>query len=427
MDTPHHSALSVFACGSIFGSEMAVSPSWSRVVAAALVVSMVMASPEGQQQQESAAPLPDVETVLTRATDTAQEFAAQAKAMQARVEQRQNESKKALARQKAEFQGNLTAESEKNQKIMAANDHLRAAIGAVKASTAQIRKETESIRDNNNMMHRVLSVLDGKVTAAEQFLSDSMNKTDDRNADELEVLLPPKPLPTLDHFISVLHGDASADEGPASFMQVSLQPRLRGRRLRARAETAAPDEMNPDSLSKLLSQSLQDIDKEQKEGEAQLKAHFLAFHQESMKKRQDLLAVQARLDKEKKDLQALEKELYGAKAHVVATRMELLKRLHGMKVFSEKIDAAAVHALKSVEDTLAQPKSKTVEPTKADQEAPQSIAKSIGKSTAEAPESITKAAENSTAQAQALVEMEIRKQVTAPTLAPPSRSWFPWR
>lgn len=404
---------------------MAVNPLWACLVAPAFAVSLALASSEVQQQQESAAALPDVETVLGRATDTAQEFAAQAKAMQARVEERQKESKKALAEEKAELQRNLTAEDNENHKIMMRSQNLRATINAVRANNSQIRKETERIRSNNKMMHGVLSVLDGKVAAAEQFLSDSLNKTDDGNAEELEVLLPPKPLPTLDHFISVLHG-GNSDAGPASFMQVSAQPSLRGRKSRVKAESSAPEEMNPESLSMLLSQSLQDIDKEQKEGEAQLKAHFLAFHQTSMMKREELLAEQARLEEEKRDVQALQKELYAAKHHVVATRTELLKRLHGMKVFSEKIDAAAMHALTSVEDTQDQKKNNVVKSAEAGPKVPEKIAEPAKVSTPQAPKSMTKATDISATRAQALIEMDRRNKVKTPT-APPSRSWFSWR
>lgn len=303
--------------------------------------------------------LPEVETVLSKASDTAQDFSAKAAQMQALVSKRQQESTAALAAEKEAYEQNLTSMTAEIHAVEFQNKELQASIDMVAKESASIKKETERLRGENNIMRKTLGSLGGKVEAAEQFLDDSLVRTDDTSAEALKPLLPPVPEPSLSNFLSVM-GDAQKDaQKSASLLQLSshirhIRSRGGGSKVKEQqAESESAEEMNPDALNMLLSESLADIEKEQKDGEAEMKAHFMKLHNASVTQLRALSEKKEALEKKLAESEDYKSSLLQAKAHIGATRSELLKRLHGMDVFAKKVDDAAANALESVEATIA--------------------------------------------------------------------------
>lgn len=310
--------------------------------------------------KETAESLPEVESVLSKATDTAQDFAAKAALMQERVAQKHKESTQALADQKAWYEKNLTGQTAEIHSMQSINEQIQLTIKTVMDISDKIKSQTEKLRGENDIMRKALQVLEDKVGVAQEFLSDSLNRTDDAKANALEVLLPPVPEPNLSHFLNVVDGAS----GPAmSFLQLSSRVGPR-RKSPPKEDAESPEDVDPGNLAQLLSESLMDIEHEQKEGEAQLKAHFLKLYNAGSEQLGIVQKEQDRLNDQKTKEQEHQHELKTAREHVLATREELVKRLHGMDVFAERVDKAAANALEEVEGTLSNMEIEPVAPKK---------------------------------------------------------------
>lgn len=273
-------------------------------------------------QPNAAAALPDVESVLTKATDKAHDFAEQAMAMQRRVTEQQEKSRAALAAQKASYEAKLASQAAQSDTISANNTAINSANEALQKSNTILEAELMDMQGKNAHMRQALQEISNKVEAAKLFIVDSMKATDDTNAEELHVLAPTTPKPTLDHFL------AMAGASKVSLLQLS-SPRSQG----------------PEDLVSVLSKSLADIANAEVEGAAELKAHFLASFEEGQKRQVDLNATHAELLKRQTDLKERQGKLMEAKNHLLNTNKQLTGRLHGLRVFARKLDSVAASSL----------------------------------------------------------------------------------
>jgi len=268
--------------------------------------------------------LPDVESVLNKANNKAHDFAEQARAMQANVELQQQKSRDALAAQKAAYEKRLSQQALQSDAIKANNTEIDSQNNALEKSNTVLFKELNGLQANNTKMRQALKTIDDKVAAAALFLADSLKVTDDSNAEELSVLAPTTPKPTLDHFLAV----AGADR--VSLLQLSSPRAL---------------SQGPEDLVNVLSKSLADIASAEVEGAAELKAHFLANFEDGQKQQAALNATQVQLMELQSELKAHQSKLLEAKAHLQATNKKLVERLHGLRVFARKVDSAAAGSL----------------------------------------------------------------------------------
>lgn len=288
-----------------------------------------------------AAALPDVESVLIKATGKVHDFAEQAAAMQHRVALQQEKSKLSLAAQKATYEIKLAQQAAQSQAIGANSTAIDNANKALQISNVGLEAEVRKLQDGNAKMRRSLMAIDTKASAAKLFLEDSLRVTDDTDAEELRVLVPTTPKPTLDHFLAVAGAPTGGDK--LALLQVS------------RARRGGPED-----LVSLLSKSLADIASAEVEGAAELRAHFLANFEEGQKRQEALNATQAQLLELQSDLKARRGKLLVAKAHLETTSRQLHDRLHGLRVFARKVDGAAGTALKGLEMASAPPQNATV-------------------------------------------------------------------
>lgn len=275
----------------------------------------------------SAAALPDVEFVLTKATDKARDFAEQASAMQRRVAQQQEKSRAALDSQRATYESKLSQQAAQSDASSANNSAIDKANKALQTSNSDLEAEVKTLQDDNAKMRQSLQAIDSKVAAAKLFLEDSLKVTDDTTAVELLVLVPTTPKPTLDHFLAVAGGATFGDA--LALLQLSSPLRHDG----------------PEDLVSVLSKSLADIATAEVEGAAELKAHFMANFEEGQKRQAALNATQVTLLELQSELKVHQGKLLEAKAHLEATGKQLRDRLHGLRVFARKVDIAAVTTL----------------------------------------------------------------------------------
>lgn len=273
--------------------------------------------------------LPDVEAVLSKATGKANDFAEQARAMQARVQESQARSRAALKATKDEYEKKLSDQAKGNTMIEEQSAHLTHDIRDLKLQIGKLEEEAKTYTEANKAMRNVMNSMLLKVQAAEGFITDSLAATDDAASPDLAVLEPTTQKPTLDHFLKVARGGSAL-----AFLQLD-----------AVRKGHLDDSSKPEDLVQVLSRGLEGISTAEKEGAAQLKASFLDNFAAGQKRNEELLSVQKSLLDERARLNSTQLQLIAARDHVKNTYLQLGKRLHGMRVFARKIDASAAAAL----------------------------------------------------------------------------------
>lgn len=268
------------------------------------------------------APLPDLDTVLTKATSKAHDFAEQAAAMQQRLLDQQEESRAALVVQKREFEQRLDHMQQQNENISVENSELLVDNTAAEHDTSVLFAELKEIQVNNTQMRAALQSLADKTSTAQLFVVDSLKVTDDSQAQELMFLTPTTPKPTLDIFLDVATG--------RKVSLLAIDAKLRH---------------YPSELVSGLSNSLSEIKAAEDEGAADLKAHFMTNMAETQERLAQLNATHAKLLQRKAQLQVYRGKLHGAKAHLRATSEQLQDRLSRMRMFAERVDSTVASTL----------------------------------------------------------------------------------
>lgn len=281
--------------------------------------------------------LPEVDKVLTKAADKVHDFAMRAAAMQAHVAKKQQQKRDFLAAKKSSYEHMLETQAAENSAVVKANEAIHGEIGDLKHVNAGLEEDSWKLKQDNEFMHSVVSSVRNKVVAAKAFLNNSLHATDDSKEAKLLVLEPPKPKPTLSHFLAVATGRAST-QAKSSLLQT-------GSRASARRSV---DESRAEDLVSVLSQGLVDMASAQREGETQLKASFLAAWKRGEERRGELNATQTTLVEERTSLDSHQAALRSAKAHLLETRRQLQQRLQGVRVFAQRVGSATATTLKRV-------------------------------------------------------------------------------
>jgi len=268
--------------------------------------------------------LPDLDTVLTKATSKAHDFAEQAAAMQQQWSKQQERSRAALAAKRQEYENRLQLVRQQNDLISSKNSELQIVNRELNIQNTQMFDRLKGLQDKNNQMRATLQDLTDKVSSAQLFITDSLKITDDSRASELEVLAPTTPKPTLDHFLDVTNG-----------RKVSL------------LSIGSKHVDDPSALVGTLAQSLGEIQAAEEEGAAELKAHFMANLKEALDHQEMLNATQAELLKTKAELEKHQLKLLQARSHLQARNKEIRDRLEGLGVFAEKVDLSVVSTLRA--------------------------------------------------------------------------------
>jgi len=267
-------------------------------------------------------PLPDLDTVLAQATNKAQDFAKQAAAMQKRLSEQQERSREALAAKKKDYENQLQQIHKVNDAIGVQNSVLLSHNRELERANTEMFARLKGVQARNNEMWTTLQNITEKVSAAQLFITDSLKVTDESHADELLVLAPTTPKPTLDHFLDV-----------ASGRTVSL------------LSIGANHHDDPMELVTGLSDSLSDIKKAEDEGAAELKAHFMASVRQAEQRQAELNATQAELLHTQSQLEGHRAKLEEAEAHLQATTKQLQDRLQGLRVFADNVDASVASTI----------------------------------------------------------------------------------
>lgn len=333
----------------------------------ALEVALVVAC--STRADEAKAPLPDVDSVLTKANSRAHDFAEQALAMQQRLRAQQDKSRSALAAKRQKYEGELELLANQSHAIQLQNSDLELGNKKLAQMNADMVADLNRLREKNIQMRATLKNITNKVSTAQLFIADSLTITDDSNAKELEVLRPTTPRPTLDRFLAVAANmrlplladfagrddgaNASATDNSSSQPKPSVDHHLavaNSHKLSLLAifakhtdeHTHAED---PKDLVDTLSASLKEIAAAEAEGAAELEAHFKANIGEALELRSSLNTTRVRFQQAKAELLEQRHKLLNARAHLQATSKQLAERLRGVRAFADAVDVVAGSAL----------------------------------------------------------------------------------
>lgn len=285
--------------------------------------------------------LPEVNRVLSKATDTVKDFATQARMMQQRVAQKQASARATLAAQKSAYEDKLAAQEIENEAVVAANTNIQSAIAALQQSNAGLKNDTGKLERSNAIMRDGIANLMPKIASAEEFLTESLRNTEDTGSEVLKVLDPPKPEPSLKHFLRVTREvDQDMESSPIALLELSGKV---SQALRRPAETKAE---GPEDMLQELESGLRSLEEAEREGETQLKAHFLAAYEVGETKHTELLDKQRALNETRLAEQGLHRDLTLAKKHLLKTRAELKRRIGGLHVFAQRADESVATALR---------------------------------------------------------------------------------
>lgn len=300
-----------------------------------------MAAPAGS--------LPEVDAVMTKASDTLLDFAAQAQRMQQKVTQKQESSRAALASQKAEYERKLAAQADKEKEAVAANRQVRATVNALQDSNDALKKGAESVQRSNNIMREALLSLEPKMATARTFLEDSLKFTDDSHAPELEILEAPKPEPSLKNFLAITHDEFDVQKNAAEDARAVSLLSMGGAAEAALVTPPRRPQTSPEELVRMLANGLEELERDQAAGEADLKAHFIVMFEQGEKRLAELAEERKSLEDSKAAKESLRGDLQLAKAHLLRTNKALAKRLTGLRIFAQKADSGVSDVLARTE------------------------------------------------------------------------------
>lgn len=296
--------------------------------------------------------LPDVDSMLSEASDTVSKLADTAEKMQEAINNTQEKQQARLKRERQTYSLRLAEQDEQNQRLSAQIVEAKREIESLEAKNAELTSSATNLKGTNEALRTTFMAIYPRFTAARKFLDIAINASDlPKVGKELKVLEEPIPEPSLENFLKQL----SKTDIPTALLEVSgKQTSTRQsvtldmkRRARQVAEDTAQDIVSE------LSQHLTSIQRAQQEGDDQLRANFLAQFEVAQLKTEQLEAEIHSLTEQKESLLAKQKDLNVAKTALLATNEELLSRMEGISQFAQKSNEFLQKKVKESRDVLA--------------------------------------------------------------------------
>ncbi|CAE7230485.1 KLHL18 [Symbiodinium necroappetens] len=132
--------------------------------------------------------LPAVSTMLSDAAQTLTGISTQAQRLQTQMMQVQQENAARMQRQKAVFDRKLKEQEQKNLEVVKENALIAKNIMDTKKVNEDLLHHAQSMQKGNALRHSELKMLQDQLAAAQKFLTESVEQTDDTKATDLDVL-----------------------------------------------------------------------------------------------------------------------------------------------------------------------------------------------------------------------------------------------
>jgi len=279
--------------------------------------------------------LPSVSAMLDDSTHTLSGISQQAQKLQQQMLEVQQENAARMKKQKAVFDRKLQEQEEKNRIVVKENAKIAQNIMNMKKQNQDLLEHAFSLQKGNSLRHGELKMLQEQITAAQNFLKDSLAQTDDSKATELEVL---------DDKATATTGKAKV---AVSFLEVS------------ESSDSEPEKVEPENLLSMLTNEVKVMKKQGVESENKLKELFKSDFQEGVKRHQALLAQQKVLNETLEKMTKYHARLETADKHLQGTQSTMDTRLHDGGLFMQKLSEltmakpeAAVQALETLQKKL---------------------------------------------------------------------------
>jgi len=281
--------------------------------------------------------LPAVSAMLTDASQTLSGISTQAQKLQQQMLQVQQENAARMQRQKAVFDRKLKEQEQTNLQVVKENALLAKQIMDMKKANEEMLHHAQSMQKGNSLRHGELKMLQDQLLAAQKFLDESIQQTDDSKAEDLEVLSPDQAPST---GLSLLALSSTSETEPVEKV--------------AGAKAAAESE--PESLVSMLASGIKVLKKQGQDSEAKLKSLFLSDFQAGVRRHKALLTQQQVLNDTLATMKTYHARLETADKHLQATQSAMDGRLHDGGLFMQKLSEltlarpeAAVHALQNLQ------------------------------------------------------------------------------
>lgn len=319
-----------------------------KVVAFAAAACLASSNAHTGDEQVSLA-LPDIDYFMKNAQNPLEEFGEQAEMLKKQAVQHEREKQETIVRMKAAFEKNLTAQAHECEKIVEESHKLNYAITREQEAIVGLRQDSKKVQKSNDLMRTALETIAAKIHLSSNFVTDSLESTDDSNASELDVLRTSTPEPTLERFMR-----SATEHDVVSLLGIGGQQV--GKAVTLASVETQEDAAKPDTaameLVGTLAQRLVDLAAAGDQGEAQLHAKFLADYEFGEKKRAELAARKEALGNDLAQKHELHIQLIAVKKHLIDIRSELEERIKGVRLFAMNSNAVGADVMKQAKTLL---------------------------------------------------------------------------
>lgn len=330
--------------------------------------------------------LPEVAVILGIASRTMQTVTEQASTLEKRVMKAQTEKAAKMAKQKAAYEEKLKSQETVNRGLVAQNVQVAQEITRLKEGNTGIKEHAHELQEANGLMRSELAALEARLSSAKEFVSMALKSSEDKNVKELLVLEPLNHLHHTKHDLGSLisqvrsddaapqevegkkdvevaamnlvpsqpkasHADDGADDedeeeddddrSATSLLALktrrAYEPAPRVRDPDATASMSGSLDDNPAMLVHALQLQVDDLAKEERASESQLKKLFLSEFAVGARRYTALLAQQQALNSTRAGLTELQARFQAAEAHLQGRKEQLTARLHAVGLYLQKL------------------------------------------------------------------------------------------
>jgi len=289
--------------------------------------------------------LPDVDVMLSEASETVSSLSKTAEKLEAAMNATQRHHQAQLNSLRAHYASRLAEQDDTNEKILDENNKLKREADSLDVGNQLIRKSAKELQDINTGMRSMFKALTPKFLAAKLFLTAAINASEASvHTKESEALRDPSPPPSLESFLQSLRTDENSDRHHSLLGQKSAVRRTGAtaamkKHARAVAETSAEDIVNE------LSQEMSKLGQAHEEGDLKMRATFLANFEARQLKTDQLLLEQKDLNATRTKALEQQRDLYAAKKALLQVNTDLVSRMKGLSTFAVNSNQYVLHRL----------------------------------------------------------------------------------
>lgn len=274
--------------------------------------------------------LADVDSVLSKASQSIQEVSEQADKMRQSISDQEEATKIALSQQRQKYESQLAVLQQQCNELEESNKAVQSSVDELIPANRALADDIRSMRWGKDVVRKMLTALKPKVIMAQLFVNESLQLVNAEREDELQEPQSFTP-PTLEHLLMVAGDDLLKNPDVEEAHKAALMQTTGARSQEKNVVEGALD--NPEDMVEGLTQRLNDISHAESEGEGSLKSHFVALTSKQDQIRNELLETQQKLNSSRNSQLRLQAELSRSKQRLQDLRGTLHERTAGLQLF----------------------------------------------------------------------------------------------